>query len=79
MGAVFAGSMPEVGLGGAFGFFMVAMGAVIWKKGLNHKSLAGASKKAAKFRTKTRITSATLVLGFVVGIMTGSSAQGAGA
>jgi len=26
MGAVFAGSMPEVGLGGAFGFFMVAMG-----------------------------------------------------
>jgi len=48
------------------------------EEGFNHKSLAGASKKAAKFRTKTRITSATLVLGFVVGIMTGVFGAGGG-
>lgn len=78
LGASFAGGISEVGLGGTFGIFMVIMGIIIWKKGLNHESLAKVMKKVAKFETQTQRIVTALILGFLVGIMTGVLGAGGG-
>ncbi|HRR39510.1 MAG TPA: sulfite exporter TauE/SafE family protein, partial [Candidatus Paceibacterota bacterium] len=39
LGAGFAAGIPEMGLSGAFGIFMIIMGVIIWQKGLSHQSL----------------------------------------
>lgn len=78
LGASFAGGISEVGLGSTFGIFMVIMGIIIWKKGLNHESLAKVMKKVAKFETQTQRIVTALILGFLVGIMTGVLGAGGG-
>ncbi len=78
LGASFAGGISEVGLGGTFGIFMVIMGILIWKRGLNHESLAKVMKKVAKFETQTQRIVTALILGFLVGIMTGVLGAGGG-
>jgi len=78
LGATFAAGMPEVGLGGAFGVFMAIMGVVIWKKGLNHESIAKIMKKTVKFETQIQRIWVALVLGFAVGLMTGILGAGGG-
>lgn len=78
LGATFAAGMPEVGLGGAFGIFMAIMGVVIWKKGLNHESIAKIMKKVVKFETQTQKILVALILGFIVGLMTGVLGAGGG-
>jgi uncharacterized membrane protein YfcA len=69
MGAFFAASIPAIGLGGAFGIFMVVMGIVIWRKGLSHESLSKAMKKVVKFETRTQKIVTALILGLIVGLV----------
>jgi len=78
LGANFAVGLPEVGLGGTFGIFMAVMGLFIWRKGLNHESLSKVMKKVAKFETQTQRIVTALILGFLVGIMTGVLGAGGG-
>lgn len=78
LGAIFAAGIPEVGLGGAFGVFMAIMGVVIWRKGLNHESIAKTMKKVVKFETQTQKIWVALILGFAVGLMTGMLGAGGG-
>lgn len=78
LGATFAAGMPEVGLGRAFGVFMAIMGVVIWKKGLDHESIAKIMKKVVKFETQTQKIWVALILGFAVGLMTGILGAGGG-
>ena len=78
LGAAFAAGIPEVGLGGTFGVFMAIMGIVVWKKGLNHESIAKAVKKIVKFETQTQKIVTALVLGVSVGLMTGILGAGGG-
>ncbi len=79
LGTIFAAKMPEFGLGGAFGIFLILMGAVIWKKGLDRESIAKRFGKVVKFKTKTQRILTALILGFIVGIMTGIFGAGGGA
>ncbi len=78
VGTMFASGIPEIGLGGGFGIFMVIMGIFIWSKGINHESIAKISKKLVKFETRTQIIVTSLILGFLVGIMTGIFGAGGG-
>lgn len=78
VGTIFASGIPEVGLGGGFGIFMAIMGIVIWKKGINNESIAKVSKKIVKFETRSQIIVTCLILGFLVGIMTGIFGAGGG-
>ena len=78
LGTVFAGGIPEVGLSETFGIFMVIMGAVIWKKGLNHESIAKIAKGIVRFRGEAQRNMVCLVLGFAIGIMTGILGAGGG-
>jgi len=78
LGATFAADMPEGGLGGAFGVFMAIMGVVIWQKGLNHESIATVMKNVVKFETQTQRIAVALILGLVVGLMTGILGAGGG-
>ena len=78
LGATFATGMPEVGLGGAFGVFLVIMGVVIWKRGLNHATTAKSRKKVVQFETQTQKIWVALLLGFAVGLMTGILGAGGG-
>ncbi len=78
VGTMFASGIPEIGLGGGFGIFMMIMGIFIWRKGINHESVAKVSKKLVKFETRTQIIVTSLILGFLVGIMTGIFGAGGG-
>jgi len=78
IGALFAANIPEIGLGGAFGIFMIIMGIIIWRKGLSHESLSKAMKKVVKFETQTQKIVTALILGLIVGLMTGILGAGGG-
>ncbi|MDD5583420.1 MAG: sulfite exporter TauE/SafE family protein [Candidatus Marinimicrobia bacterium] len=78
LGAFFAADMSGVGLGSAFGIFMILMGILIWRKGLHHESLAKKMKKVAKFETKFQRLVMALILGFLIGLMTGILGAGGG-
>jgi len=78
LGASFAADISEGGLGGAFGVFMVIMGVVVWKKGLNQQFKSNKTKKMVKFETRTQRILIALILGFAVGFMTGILGAGGG-
>jgi hypothetical protein len=78
LGATFAAGIPEVGLGGSFGIFIMIMGIVIWKRGLNREAIANKMKKVVKFETQTQRILTALVLGFAIGVLTGILGAGGG-
>lgn len=79
LGAIFATKTPEIGLGGAFGIFLILTGAVIWKRGSNREAIAKRFSKVVKFKTKIHRILTALILGFIVGIITGILGAGGGA
>lgn len=78
LGAGFAAGIPEMGLSGAFGIFMIIMGVIIWQKGLSHQSLTKTINKTIRFENPIQQILIALVLGFVIGIMTGTLGAGGG-
>ncbi|MDD3735178.1 MAG: sulfite exporter TauE/SafE family protein [Candidatus Pacebacteria bacterium] len=78
LGATFAAGTPELGLSGAFGIFMIIMGVVIYKKGLNQESIVKKMKKVVKFETEKQKIITALILGILIGIMTGIFGAGGG-
>jgi len=78
LGTFFAGEIPELGLSGTFSVFMVIMGAIIWKRGLNRESMAKIAEKAVKFKSEAQRNIVCLILGFAIGIMTGILGAGGG-
>lgn len=75
LGVFFAVKTPEAGLGGAFGIFLIVMGLVMWKRGINRERLA---KKAIKFKSEKKRILTALGLGFIIGIMAGVFGAGGG-
>ncbi|MBD3413536.1 MAG: TSUP family transporter [Candidatus Aminicenantes bacterium] len=78
LGAVFSDRIPELGLVRIFGIYMIILGIVIWKKGINREAIALKFKKVLKFKTPIQKTLTSLFLGFVVGILTGLLGAGGG-
>ncbi len=78
IGTMYASGIKGVSLGIAFEIFMIAMGAMIWSKGIRAGSMTKQSKSIFKFRNSILKTLTTLVLGFLVGIMTGIFGAGGG-
>ncbi len=78
LGTNFAVATPEVSLGRMFGIFLILMGAVMWKRGLNREVIAEKFGKLLKFRTKTQRVITALLVGFIIGIMTGIFGAGGG-
>lgn len=76
LGVFFAVKTPEAGLGGAFGIFLIVMGSIIWKRGLNRERLA--KKINIKFKTEKKKILTALGLGFIIGIMAGVFGAGGG-
>ncbi|HQM88527.1 MAG TPA: sulfite exporter TauE/SafE family protein [Exilispira sp.] len=78
LGTLLASYVPSVGLSGAFGIFMILMAIVIWRTGLHNESIAKAMQKVFKFETKRQRIITALILGVIVGIMTGIIGAGGG-
>ncbi|MDY6821972.1 MAG: sulfite exporter TauE/SafE family protein [Deferribacterota bacterium] len=78
LGATLAAGMPEVGLGGTFGVFIVIMGVIIWKRGLKQEFIANKMKKLIKFNTWNQRILTAMILGFGVGLITGILGAGGG-
>ncbi len=78
LGARFSDSIPELGLARIFGIYMIVLGIVIWKKGINREIIGVKFKKVLKFKTPAQKTITSLCLGFVVGILTGLLGAGGG-
>jgi len=78
LGAKFSDSIPELGLVRIFGIYMVVLGIVIWKKGINREGIALKFKRILKFKTPFQKTITSLFLGLVVGILTGLLGAGGG-
>ncbi|MCD6275634.1 MAG: sulfite exporter TauE/SafE family protein [Thermoplasmata archaeon] len=77
-GVFFAVETPEAGLGGAFGIFLIVMGSIIWKRGINRERLAKKINKVLKFKNEKERILTALVLGFIIGIITGIFGAGGG-
>jgi len=75
-GVLFAVKTPEAGLGGAFGIFLIVMGSIIWKRGINRERLA--KKINIKFKNEKERILTALGLGFIIGIITGIFGAGGG-
>jgi len=78
LGARFSDSVPELGLARIFGVYMIILGFVIWKKGINREIIAVKVKKVLKFKTPAQKIITSLSLGFIVGILTGLLGAGGG-
>jgi len=76
-GAHFAARISAGSLGGAFGIFMIVMGIIIWRNGINRESIAG-REKIIKFKTEIQKIIIALILGFLVGLLTGFLGAGGG-
>jgi len=77
LGAFFADQIPETGLGGSFGIFIILMGILICIKGFKGKKLESA-KLVLEFKTEKRKNLAILMLGFAIGIISGVFGAGGG-
>ena len=62
-GASLASQVSGIGLSSAFGIFLIIMGVLIWKKGLNTASMVKMSKGRVKFATPTQRILTALILG----------------
>jgi len=77
-GASLASQVSGIGLSSAFGIFLIIMGVLIWKKGLNTASMVKMSKGRVKFATPTQRILTALILGVGIGLMTGVLGAGGG-
>ena len=65
LGANFTAKTPETGLGGAFGIFLVLMGVVMWKRGIDKEVIVKKFCRLVKFKTRTqRILTALLLTNY---------------
>ncbi len=78
LGAIFSAKTPEVSLGGAFGIFLIVMGIITWRRGLDREALAKKFGKIVRFKEGSQRVLVALILGFAVGIMTGVFGAGGG-
>ncbi|HRC94683.1 MAG TPA: sulfite exporter TauE/SafE family protein [Tenuifilaceae bacterium] len=77
IGAFFADQIPETGLGGSFGIFIILMGILICIKGFRGKKLES-TKPVLEFKTEKRKNMAIFMLGFAIGIISGVFGAGGG-
>ena len=78
LGATFSAGIPESGLGGLFGIYLIFLGFLIWKKGLNRKAIVNKFQNFIKFNTRYQQIITSLLLGFGIGIVTGILGAGGG-
>lgn len=78
LGAIFSDSIPELGLVRIFGIYMILLGIFIWKKGIDREVIVRKFRKVFKFKTTAQKIITSLVLGFLVGILTGLLGAGGG-
>lgn len=78
VGVMLADNVPERGLGGSFGIFLVIMGIAMWRQGLNKEAIADKFGNALNFKNYSYQIIISIILGFVVGIITGMLGAGGG-
>ncbi|MFQ6085766.1 MAG: sulfite exporter TauE/SafE family protein [Candidatus Bathyarchaeia archaeon] len=78
LGTLFAFGMPEAGLGGAFGIFLIVVGVLMWKKGLSREAIASRVKGIVRFENRNQQIAVAGILGLIVGINTGIFGAGGG-
>ncbi|HOK35213.1 MAG TPA: sulfite exporter TauE/SafE family protein [Candidatus Pacearchaeota archaeon] len=78
LGAYFAAGVSAGNLGGAFGIFMIIMGIILWRNGINREVITKKMKRIVKFETQTQRIITALILGFFVGLLTGFLGAGGG-
>jgi len=78
LGSLFASGISSGGLSNSFGLFLLLMGALTWKNGFNSAAVTGRLKKFVRFETTAQRTSTSLILGVLIGIMTGVLGAGGG-
>jgi len=78
LGALFSAGIPDTGLGGFFGIYLTIMGITIWKRGINRKAIVEKFRNVIKFDTNLQKITTSLILGFLIGIITGLLGAGGG-
>lgn len=77
LGAVFASHIPETGLGGAFGIFLVLFGVIVFARGANAGTGRGA-RKPLSFKSEWRRIAVSVIIGFLLGVNSGLLGAGGG-
>jgi len=70
--------VPERSLGGLFGVFLIIMGAAMWRQGLNKEVIACRFGNTLHFKNHYYQITASMILGFFVGVITGMLGAGGG-
>lgn len=78
LGAMFSDRIPELGLVRIFGIYMILLGIFIWKKGIDREAIVQKFRKVFKFKTTAQKIITSLVLGLLVGVLTGLLGAGGG-
>ncbi len=78
LGAMFASEIPEIGLGGGFGFFLVVFGAVMLLRGVNKGETAAKIDKPLKLKSDWQRNLISVGIGFLLGIISGLMGAGGG-
>ncbi|MBN1364603.1 MAG: sulfite exporter TauE/SafE family protein [Syntrophaceae bacterium] len=70
--------VPDKGLGCLFGICLVIMGIVMWRHGLKKETITNMFGNVLKFKNYSFQVLLSMVLGFIVGIITGMLGTGGG-
>lgn len=78
LGAMFADQIPEISLGGGFGFFLIIFGAVMLVRGVNKGETASRIKGPLKLKDGLQRNLVSVAIGFLLGIISGLMGAGGG-
>lgn len=78
LGALFADEIPEIGLGGGFGIFLVIFGFVMLVRGVNKGETAALVDKPMKLKEGWQRNLVSIAIGFLLGIISGLMGAGGG-
>lgn len=78
LGALFASEIPEIGLGGGFGFFLAVFGLVMLFRGVNKGETAARIEKPLKIKAGWQRNLVSVGIGFLLGILSGLMGAGGG-
>lgn len=78
LGAMFADKIPEIGLGGGFGFFLIIFGVIMLVRGVNKGEMSAKISKPLKLKDGWQRNSVSVAIGFLLGIISGLMGAGGG-
>jgi len=78
VGAILVTGIPSMGLGNLYGFVLIVMGLIMWRRGANEKEPDEAGNKYIHFKNNWHQAITVFLLGLLVGLMTGMLGAGGG-